>query len=82
MNKTFARIALLLIIGMGLGLSAKAEIKIPETVKVEKDYKVDGKSVSKAEALMSAVQGKQVVVCDPYRAEMSKSGTISLKKIK
>lgn len=68
--------------GATSALAQKLAVTIPETAKVEKDYRVKGASVNKLDAMRAALAGEPVVVCDSYRAEMSKNGTISLKKIK
>ena len=69
------------VVGMVLGgVQAKALNIEPAKTKTEKAYQLDGKTVDKNTALMGAVQGKRVVVCEEYSAQMSKSGSISLKK--
>jgi len=55
-------------------------ITLPIKTKVDKEYMVDGKQVSKAEALMASVNGKKVVVCDQYQAQVTASGSITLGK--
>lgn len=70
---------ILAVVALSGAVQVQANIELAKP-KADKAYQLDGKTVDKNTALMGAVQGKRVVVCEEYSAQMSKSGTIALKK--
>ncbi len=71
----------LLIIAVLLGVNAAAELKMAQ--KVEPIFLAQsGEQIDPVEAVTRSIKGEKILKCEQVEAQASKTGNVSLKKVK